>query len=591
MASNWASSFFGGLANQVVSDNEQQAKFAQQIKIEQMKKDEEYRNMVLNNSLRTTGEMAVADHAEANRRQDTASKNADAQAAQQARDRALFGDIQGATSQQPNQIASQVNGAMSNSPQMPNLSAPTDAATGNSQGMPAQQQTGAPVQGTRPSGNAPAANNTLPNGMADNQAVVPQPQPPIQTASTPQPMGQGAQSPDHPSVTNQAINNSSVNKVIGNQPAPVEDKILAANGIQLNDSQKQSIQNANSSLQALGTSPQDRQTYTQLIDDKDYKGAEDFLKTNKNAQAYNLLNGKLADGTSVAPINDSKFSPDPLQLRNPMVNIRAVAGDKNQLDNEQNRRNQDLDPANPKSGQSLLINAPRTQAANDLMALNSEESINAFINGGTGAKEKSAMSKLVSTITGEPTEISSSNDVMSHFEASMQRNMFSNTKGRVTNQEFNTFKNMITNSGQTPQGRENIINFMKAVNARQLEMANGYEQYAKVNGVFRGADEVIDKYQQANPIIDYKNYNPSDPKSMLNPMAKSFENWQLERTGQAKSSPDGTSTIDPITQQPRPDSLKTIVYSSNSSGTPAQKAANTSNDNPALNDAFKQFGL
>lgn len=594
MASNWGSSFFGGLATQVVSDNEQDAKYAQQMKIEQMKKDDDYRKMVINNSMEADREKALVDYRGVQERNNAADKDARTQAENAAKKRTLFGQLSGALNDSKNSnVSSQVNATMPSAPPVQgsptdasSVSGPTQAATGNSQGLPAQQQTGTPVQGNNPSAPIAGQGETLPNGMADNQAVIPQAPP---TASTPQAITQGgAQSPDHPTVTDQTTNNSAANQSITPSASQsMSDKILAANNIVLSDDQKQRIQAATSPQDALND--RDRDIYSSLmVDDKDHKGALDFLKANQNVQAWNIKNGKLADGTPVAPINDNTFSEDRLGLRNPLVNIRAVAADKTQLDAEQNRRNAEFDPSIPKSAVNTLVNAPREAAASELMALNSEEAISSFINAGTGAKEKSAMSKLVSTVMGEPTEVSSANDVMSHFESAMKRNMFSNTKGRVTNQEYATFQGMIVNSGQTPQGRENVINFMKAVNARQLEMANAYEEYGKVNGTYKSADEVINKYQQANPVVSYKDYNPANPQSIFNPLAKSFENWQLERTGKALSSSDHTQTIDPVTQQPLPDSLKAIIYSKNA-GQPLNSVPDK--DKPALNDAFKQFGL
>lgn len=602
--------FAKGFADQATANINaaQKANYDEQASLRKQQLEDAYKkdNMYLENTMKLNMQqiMEKTRDADLSARQEAAEASK-AKAKEQAitnHQKALGIQVRGATSSDFNsasQMDSQVGNAMgtSTSQTANNNASPVSAITGQS-GI-AQSNTPAvpPVTGSVANGAQDTSNGALPG--TEQAATMPNASvgqvaqagmiPPPTTASTPAPFANTV-SGEQPHVQNPLINNSAINAT--NNPAKTEpsfeDKILASQGIELPEDEKQRVLNATSPLQIL--TPEDGRAYAAL-DLEDPKGARDFLKGNPKVIAWNVAKGRLPDGTFVAPINDSKFSQDPLSLRNPMVNIRAMVSDKTQLDKEQDRRNQELDPSNPKSGQSVLINTPRQQASQALVALNSQEAINSFVNSGSAAKDKQVLSKLFTSVTGENTDIASSNDLMQHFEAYMQRDMFSNTKGRVTNQEFNTFKNMITNSGQTPQGRQTIINFMKGVSARQLEVANAYESYKNANaGTFKGADDIINKYVNDNPVVSLTHYNPANPSSMLNPMAKSFENWQLERTNKANSTPDHTGTIDAITQQIRPDSLKMAMYSQSPQGTAptGRKVGNTASSSNTSPDLQKQ---
>lgn len=611
MASNFAQSFWGGFANQVNDQNnanaDMQRKMQEQQQLEAQRKDDDYRNMVLQNTLTSQRETNLVDHKAA---LDKQNANDDAAAAQQdhsAKVAALFGNTVNATDQNSNgsnNASSNVQSIMQ--PQQPMQGAPgqsTSPTQGAQATPPAQGQavqstfgsnpnvpsgSGAPVQGANLSGNQSQAqatgNNTLPSGQPDNAPAQYAQQSPVANPQT---------NPESPDVQNQTMNNSaSTTGTSLYTPMNFTDKVLAAQGLSTDDNTKQYIQQARSPQQAL--SPQDRQIYASMVlDTKDTKGAEDFLKNNKQVQAYNVMNGNLADGTHVAPINDSRFAPDLLQLRNPMVNLQAVASDKTQLDKETDRRNQELDPSNPKGGQAVLVNQPKMQAMQALDSLNDQEAINSFINDATGAHAKAAMSKLVTTLTGDNVQVSSANDMMGHLESLQKRDLLNNTKGRITNREFDAMQNMIANAGQTPQGRASIITMMQAQYARQAEVADAYQQYSKVNGTFKGADDVIDKYVAANPVYDFKNFNPSQPQSLINPMAKSFQNWQMERTGQAAPMLNGTATGNLTTQQPMPDTFKSIVYgnvnTNPQAGTPQVQQQAEPQQNKQTQDTMGKF--
>lgn len=569
---SWASGFFQGLSNEVTSQNnadaDNQRDMQKNAALEQQRKDDDYRNMVLSTNMQQQKDEALIDYKNAAAKQSAADDAADAATDRANKQKLLVGAVSSLYKSGQNSMQGQVNGAMGQPPQTP-------AAQGSIQSMPAPQgsspqavlgsQTatgsGAPVQGTNPSANTSQAqatgSNTLPNGTADNAPAQYTPTPAAQgsiqsmpqssTASAPAPMA-GNQSPEAANVQNQSTNNSSTNMAT-NQPIqqmPFTDKLLASNGISLNDDDKQRIATAQSATQALSTQEQNQYAALEL-DAKDHKGAEDFLKSSPNAQAWNLTHGKLADGTIVAPINDNQFTPDPLNLRNPAVNIRALVSDKTQLDKEQGRRIAELDPSNPKSGTVQLVDKPRTDAMNSINTLNTIEALNNKIVSGTSATDRGTLEKLANTLGVGYDKTTPYNDLMNDVTARASQNILSTTQHLRSTYEFKALQNMVPNNTQSPQGRASVIQWMKAAAARDIESANGYEQYAKVNGTYQGADEVVNKYLASNPVLDPKNINSNDPGTMLNTNALSFENWQRSRTGVAPVADTLQNNMQPTT--------------------------------------------
>jgi hypothetical protein len=521
-------SFFGdfaqGFLEQKTKDNEAQRKSDMEVKLAGDKKKAEIISQI--NLSPYTNQI----DAQKKQSEEQAKKAADEQDAQ--KDRDLIAQAAG-------------RGVPAPASSTPSQTAPTPPAQGGGMAMPQP----ASAANTPPAPNTPQSNGLTPT--PGNMTATPV----SATFSAPTTSAASTTTPS----TGDTTDHFATPQTGGATPS-LEERILAAKNISLSSEDTGRIKSAKSPEQAL--SDQDFKLYSTFVQKKESQQASEFLKNNDTTRAFNILHGKLADGTEVAPADLARTDNDPYQLYNPKVDMRIMASDKNTYDKETlNRFKETSDDKT--SAYTTQVAGPREQATKNLDLLTRQEQLNDLINSGTGAGGQEFFTKLGATLGLDGSKpVASANDLMTALTAQEKSGAIRVPGQRVTNQEAQQFFQALPNSGQTPEGRMAIIQFMKAQNARTLEATNILDEYKQVNGTLRGSEAVLNKYFNDNKIVATHGLDPSSPSSIINPNVKSFANWRAEQLGVQVAGPNGTS-INKATGQVAPDQLRSTLFNGN----------------------------
>lgn len=623
MATNtFFQNFLGGFSRELQSQNDNDRELRQKEELAKFNKDEDYRRMVMQNTLISQREQALSDHNNQLKRQNASSEAADEAAATESKRKAIFGDIRGATTQYSSlNIGNQVNQAMNPSGSgaaplpLPSPSAnPTTVALGSDQNVPAGS--GAPVQGNNPSGNASQAQTTgattLPSGQPDN--AVAQYAPPPNTASSPQvisPNNLGHTSNESASVQNSGMNNSSTSngasssqapKTLPNSPVPNANSMNIAGTQYGNNSFDWLASDAGSAqmsklkgqLTRLGMdvsnddnvkyfataptpesvlTPAEQNRYMDLIDKE--SGLKQFMDNSPNVKAWRVAHNLTTDGE---PLPDSALpKPEAVLWDKTLMRPYGKLDDLNKFYIAQSEKINDT-----KSSQYQDITAPRQQALGRLEELNQQSRINAFVTNGPGTDSKVFLDRLNAS-AGIEAKTAAYDDLAYHMLGVEKRDIFSNTKGRVTNQEAQQFFKALPDLINSEDGRRSIIAFMTGQATRELEVANLKSRYINDNNGLYNTDhasQLEQAYRQANPIFASGAFDTKNPMSMFNLKAMSSDNWINMNAGR------------PLNPN---DSLQSALNFGNNGASTGASGGTTAISNPDVtnkaNSVLSKFGL
>lgn len=605
MASSWASDFFGGLSDSLAKqqDEENKSRLAEQQNI-----DEYYRKVALNVQINPIMAQQKVLAEEQAKKSALADKSSADSAQKQVNISNITGNISGGIKSgdfsSGGGMASNVSGAMG-SPAQPGQAPDPGAAQQTSGPNPAGA---APMS---PQGSITSSNLAPPAGTPSTANAPSPPAPQGAPASTtgsqggnasagavPVPGPQGINSPENasvqsPTANNMASSSSGSGMAIGN---PVAAR-AAATGIPgltmfATDATKLKQDNtAKAVMQLTGQSdPQTITKYTtapspaavlnpsdlnEYADPKTSETAkEGILKRSNEAKTWNIVHGLTTDGQPEPASNN----PNPgtvlwdTTIRRPSGTLDA-----------QNKfyENADKNASSPNSVQYKDTVANVQQAQTALQGLGTQQQLNDFVVNGPGEGGKQILDKILAG--GDiNTQEAAANDFFSHINGQQARDVFSNTKGRVTNQEFTQFVRSIPSLSQSQQGRAAIIGYMQGQSAQQLEVADLKAEYARQNnGLYNPstANALASQYLKDNPIFSGK-IDPTNPSSMFNPAVMSSANWLAQKSGQPLG-PDQLRSNIGIDAVLKPVSVQ-----------PASSASGASSDHSAkAADFLSQFGI
>jgi len=534
MAGNWAQSFFGGLAGELKDQNDRSAKLRDQKELEQFKKDEDYRNMVMKSRMDEEREKALQDHKNVLDKQTEVDKTHQKALDVANTNRSLSGDIKRYTSSVQNlDMDSQVSGAM------PQSAAGTDPnAIFNPNNTPSQ---GYVNQTAMQNGTGLTASGAAPG--TEGQAV-PMQTPMPQTASTTQHVAQG-QSPDAAHVQDENTNNSSTNTTSVGLTTPLSfaDRALSASGINLPPEHQAQIRVATSAKDAL--SQEDFNTYATLLSAKHDKEANEFLKGNPAVRAWNIANNRTADGTDI----DGAYTNTHHPLYDKENSVFMHAGSTKTYDSWVNRTAKNTD----KMDLDNRLSQQQAKIQTDALSLST-----------IGRASEGALSSTNAEIQKFlNSDVSAQNALADHINALTNQNTLNNTKNLRSKYEYQSLQDQLPKLGTTPEGRLAIAQNTTAIEAGNVQQLKALQAYRDANGHTEGAGDLADRYARDvnggtvfSPAMINTGIDPLHPDKWLNINARSFDNWKaiyIDKT--ASPGPNG-STINNITKEVMPDELK-----------------------------------
>jgi hypothetical protein len=612
MANSFLENFLGGFS-QGLGKEMQQERDQNEWKSQ---KDYEYAQRVHLLDEEETKKEQLQTHKSLIDRQD-AQRDADANAAALAAQRkSLFGEIKGVIKSQPSStntqsnpstMNSQVAGAMGQSQPSTNQTDTAASVYGQTSAPPQSQQgiaTGfANGQGTTSTGALPGTEGNVSGQPA--QAATPQPsqgaaqtnvasmQPmaqPISTSTSPQPVNQqmqGHSSPEAAPVQNPNMNNSStdasqnakVSTELPKAPTPgVNDMNVGGNQYGYSpidwvakDPHSAVIARTKSQMSSLGidaTNPDNVAYYMtaptpeSVLNKAEQNmyltlynaGKETQLKTlmdnSPNVRAWRLGHGLTTDGE---PMPDAA-NPNP----NALLWDKTINRPYGNLKDLNTYYTKEQDKINDKNSQVYKdITDVREQSQARLENLNQQDRINNFTVNAPAPETKDFIAKLTAD-TGLEDKTAAFDAWAQHILGVEKRDIFSNTKGRVTNQEAQQFFKALPDLVQSREGREAIISYMKGQASRELEVSNLKSQYLNDNnGLYNSnhASQLEQAYRAANPIFGQGNYDVHNPVTMFNSTAMSSSNWLNSQMGKPINPVDslqqnlGLANITNATQQ------------------------------------------
>lgn len=575
MAESFAQGFFRGFAEQSTKQNDTQ--FDSNVEL-----DRQYKLNAQRLNLEHVHKMSEQYAKEQQLNRDKIQQDAEKRAADETRKKALFGETADAT---------QVFSPAANPNNQPYGVMPDQDNTSNT------GQTAAPVS---PAGSITATNIQPP---ANTPAVQNAPQQPNSMDLSPEQLTQAtiAQSASKP-IGEQPVNpdaQTSTNTV-SDQPLPssssqpatsINDKVLASKGISLPDDELQRLSQAHDEFEALSPKLRDAYVATLGKDDKANDSSKSIMNNDPSVQAWRLGHGMLTDGTVIPPLDLVRQKTDPYGLYNPHQSIQMLATDKADIAKINDERRKELS-MDIKSPYSINVLQPLEKSSGLLNGLMIQGRTNDIINSGVASGPQSFWSKLLTTIgvEGDTAKVASMNDAFGAIVAQEKREAIRNPGQRTTGMEFSQITPMYPNADQTPQGRATIINYLGAIHAQNMEAATGLEMYKQVNNTLRGGDDIVRQYNDANPILNTRSFDPAVPGSIINSNVRSFSNWQLIQSHNAVGDDKG-NTFNIKTGQPLPDTLKdklnTLIKSTGQPGNSSQASPTA----VKINDIRSQAGF
>lgn len=594
MAESFTQGFFRGFAEQATKDNEEEFKNnlaidqgyklqAQRIKLEQVAKMAE--------DHQKQQEQNAADVlAEKKKQEDIQTKL-----------RMLGGNVEGAqaTGSGPSSQAAMPNGIDPSQP-MDGQSNQPDGSTQQHPSMNPQpqvtQQGAAPVspagsitssdvpppQGTPTAQNVPSQPpapvsaqpvqpGVTPENAAPTEGALPQTAPAGQS-TTPEEFTQPPQAQPDQNILGKQYGLTPMSWISKN-PAEVASTTISGRlnqlGVPTDPSTVQKYTQTVGPEQAL--SPYEKLRYASIADDKETE-RQVIIKNSPGAAAWYAAHNLTTDGK---PMPDTALPKPNAKLWDTTINrpYGTLKDVNSYYEKAQDKIN------NPNSSVYKDIIAPAQLAQNKLQYLGTQEAINGFVVSGPAETTQDTYEKVKAQVVGGKMDGVAAMDALAgHLLGNEKRDIFSNTKGRVTNQEAMQFFKALPDLQNSELGRQFIITYMTGQSAQDLAVSNLKEQYRNDNnGLYDTAHaaELEQAYRTANPIftgkIDFNN-----PKAMINPNVMSPENWLAKQRGE-QLNPD--------------DSLRKVLNIDTIVNGNTVTSSNPATNSPNLTAAFKQFGL
>ncbi len=544
MAQSFAAGFFGGLANQVTKQNDDQME-------NQTKMDDFYKQQAIATSFEEERDKAKAYNDEKAKQDLAASKASQEQAQKDAVKRSLFGNVN--TVVKSGDAANGVSGG---------LNADVAGATGNqSQNAPGAAGGAAqPAAGSSPAGgqsaaqpagqsaatNAPASPAPVPPGSAGSASGASAPQPqanaaqpqaphpaqspqaaPVQTMSS-QPMGYNTTQGQPPTQSHTGQVDTDGQTPSQQQPVdkngnPVlslyQSRTLINQGLNPSSDDLGRVLGAKGIRQALTPEEQSEVAEASVKKDGsiDTKKFQQAINATDSGKLWNAMNGRDENGKYIQPPATLKGN-DPLQLYDPTQSIEAHTG-KDRDDFEKNY----LNSKDSDNGISVkdVIGTNSLLLKQRMDVLNNEAAVNKGAAGGPGAGALQTLTAAAASLSGKDITEDDSNKLLNSMIGLTNSQAVKIPGQRVTNAEFNQVIKQYVQAGDSPTSRQAVLDYLIAKTARDQQFIQFANEYRTTNRTVAGAtnNPIINEYMDANPVMK--------PDGTVNMAIPTFNQWRV----------------------------------------------------------------